>query len=726
MGDPKQEISRGQQPDDTREPRLLIQQGAATIGQPARPSKWTRGVELGALIAACLLLLWLNRGDRGPEPLPGAFLGPAWSFAATFAAVWLAPGYVLCRLARAPWSGGWLQLLALSFGLGLAWLSVPATVVLLVGTRMDVLAGLVTSLNCALVLSYGVTRWKGGRARAVADEGSVAGAGLWLPVAAAAALAHLLAVSARRPRFSFGSDEWILMRVIRYFLEAKPIADTFDFDVWDLVVALVIRLARVDLIEAYRMFLPPLLIVAASLAFLALAEALFRDRAIACFSYLVLALYAVSDMHTRGEGVGMGLLVRVMEDKYVACFVMVPLAQGAFVSFLRQGHTALLAVAAALSLAAILVFPLSLVWLGLTAGATCLAALVTGRLRARPRVLVWLALTLAAGSGLAWWLRSWRAAAYFRLFDPSWPFNAVLRGLSRKQLLILSPEDGWFMAHPALLSHPLMIAAVASVVCLIPRFGRCLRVQFLVCSTLVPLLVVYNPLTARLLGGWITPWMIHRVVWVVPVALTLGYALHGVLGRVQRRLGAAAARTRAAHGWHAMLWLAMIGVMSVLLSPRIGESWRALKARNRVGVTEGERELMQAIARDRQVGGHVLAPRGIGIRLPAWTSRLEPYPGLDVMRWGDPERLREWTAFYEASSVGEAEVALLRKRNIDFVITRTGSHRPGDPRAAGAVQDRVHGQGLLAVRMEAGTVDPGRDPVTSFDTRCGNLRGYSP
>jgi hypothetical protein len=649
-----------------------MQQGAVTIGQPAWPSKQT-GVELGALMAACLLLLWLNRGDRGPEPLHGAFLGPAWSFAATFAAVWLAPGYVLCRLAPASWNGGWLQVVALSFGVGLAWLCVPATVVLLVGTRMDVLAGMVTSLNCALMLLYGVTRWKAARGRAVANQGSVAAPGPWLRVAAAAALAHLLTVSARRPRFSFGSDEWIHMRAIRYFLEAKPIVSTFDFDVWGLLVALLIRLARVDLMEAYRAFLPPLLIVAASLAFIALAEALFHDRAVACFSYLVLALYAVSDMHTRGEGAGMGLLVRVVEDKYMASLVMVPLAQGAFVSFLRQGHAALLVLSAALSLAAVLVFPLSLVWLGLTAGATYVAALATGRVRARPRVLAALALTLAAGSGLAWWLRSWRASAYFELFDPSWPFSAVLRGLSSNQLLILSPEDGWFMAHPRLLSHPLMIAAVASVVCLIPRFGRCLGVQFLVCATLVPLLVVYNPVTASLLGRWITPWMIHRVVWVVPVALALGYVLHGLLAHVQRRLGVAAARTRPAHAWYAMLWLAAIGMMYFLLSPRIGESWRALKARNRVGVTDGERELMQAIGRDRQVGGHVLAPRGVGIRLPAWTSRLEPYPGLDEMRWGDAERLREWTAFYEASSIGDAEVALLRKRNIDYVITRTGT-----------------------------------------------------
>jgi hypothetical protein len=120
-------------------------------------------------------------------------------------------------------------------------------------------------------------------------------------------------------------------------------------------------------------------------------------------------------------------------------------------------------------------------------------------------------------------------------------------------------------------------------------------------------------------------------------------------------------------------WLLVLAALSGLLAPRMGESWRALKARNRVGVTDGERELMQAVSRDRTLAGQVLAPRGINIRLPAWTSRLKPYPALDEVRWGDPERLREWAAFYGAASIGEAEVALLRKRNIDYVITRTGT-----------------------------------------------------
>lgn len=643
-------------------------------------------------------------------------------------AAWLLPGYALCRLARGPWQHSAVQTAAFSFGLGLAWLALPAAVVLFVGAGIERLAVVVVALTGLLVLACAVRVLRADATRTLPPAQPPRPAGPWLAGAALVALAQLLAASSRRPRFSFGSDEWILMRAVRYFLEAKPIVHTWDFDVWGLVVALLVRLARADLMDAYRLYLPAVLIVASSLAFFALAEALFRDRGLAAFSYAILALYCLSDMQTRGEGAGMGLLVRAMEDKYVASFLAVPLTQAAFLGFLRGGGRSVLGIAAAISVLAVVLHPLSLVWLALSVGGTCVAGLATGRLRAA-RSPVWApaALFLGACVGLAWWLRSLRPTGYFNLTDPDWPFSAVLRGLSRNQLLILSLENGWYMAHPALLKHPLMIAAIASALILLPRFRRSLRVQFLVCSTLLPLLLVYNPLGARLLGAAITPWMVYRVLWVIPVALTLGCVLHGGLAALQRRLGGPAASAPPGRGRYAVAWLLVLAALSGLLGPRMGASWRALKARNRVGVTDGERELMQAVSRNRTVAGQVLAPRGLSIRLPAWTSRLQPYPTLDELRWGDPERLREWSAFYGASTIGEAEIALLRKRSIDYVITRTGTPVDVAIRALPGPFRMLYGgaeYSLYAWRPEQWA--RAREAVTSFDTPGGNLRGARP
>ena len=680
-----------------------------------RPSRAARLGEPALLAGSSLLLVWLNAGERGPEPLGGVVLGPAFSFALVVAAVWLVPGYLLTRLLDVA-GGGAIARLGFSFGLGIAWIAVPSAWVLLARGTIEVLAGAVTALNGLLAAAYLVARSR--RGDPAEPAGRVRPASVWIAAAGLAGFAYLQGLAARRPRFSFGSDEWILMRAIRYFLEARPIAATWDFDVWDLQIALLLRFARVDLLDAYRLYLPPVLILAASAAFLALADALFANRTVSWFSYLLFVLHAASDMRPRGSGLGMGLIVRLGEDRHAAWLILLPLAQAAFLGFLRDARATRLAAAAAIALAGVVVYPMVALWLALSAGATAVAALATRRVRLGRRALLLAGAGAAAAAVLAAWLRGQRASPYFELYAPEWPFNAVLRGLSRGQLLILSLEDGSYMAHPALLAHPLTIGGVLAALALLPRFRRSLAAQFVACSTLVPLALVYNPLTAPWLGHWITPWMLHRVPWMLPSALALGCVLHDGLLRVQRRMTAAEAEPAA--GRAAALWLALVALFASLLEPRTSASWRAVKARNRVGVAEGEKDLMHAIGRNGALAGRVLAPRGLSIRLPAWTSRLQPYPSLDDLRVATPDAVREWNAFYAAAAVGDAERAYLLRHGIDYVIAPAGTPVDAALRASPDAFKPLYtgpSYSLYALRKERWRAD---GAVTSFDTHPGN------
>jgi hypothetical protein len=212
--------------------------------------------------------------------------------------------------------------------------------------------------------------------------------------------------------------------------------------------------------------------------------------------------------------------------------------------------------------------------------------------------------------------------------------------------------------------------------------------------------------------------MVHRVVWVVPAALTLGFSLHGALAALQRRI---AERTTApATGRHAALWLGAAAACALALAPRASASWKAVKLRNRVGVSDGERDLMHAIGRDRTLAGRVLAPRAVAIRLPAWTSRLQPYPSLDELRVATPRAVRDWDAFYAADAIGEAEIATLQRQRIAYVIAPTGSAIAAALHSAPAAFKRVYegpAYALYAWRPERWTAGP---PVTSFDTPAGN------
>jgi hypothetical protein len=614
---------------------------------------------------AALLLGWGTLAGLAARPpaLPREGAAAWAALAAAVLGAWIAPGLVLWRLLGRP--GGALETAAFTFGLGLAFLLLMASAALALQANV---AALATAVIAASLLLLALDVARAGRRSPEAprpDSPPLLHVLLW-----SAVLAVLLLASAGAHGFTFGGDEWFYLRAARLFLEAPALSATMMFDAWTLVIALLVRLGGVDLVDGYRVLLPPFLIAGAVLAFLALARAVLRSWSAVTLALVLHALLCLSDMHTRGEGAGMALLARIAEDKYAGLLLAVPLAHAALLGFVRSGDRALLALFAGLSLAAVLLQPLALFWIGLPAAGVAAYVLKVRRGPPRGPTVAVLGGLVFCAVALAWALRALRPDEAFHLYNPGWPFNAQLLALSRRQLLILSLEKGWFMAHAALLSHPLTVAALLATVPLAARFRRSLSARFLVSAMVLPLLLAYNPLTATWLGGWIMPWMVHRLLWSLPVALVLARALHEALVHLERRLRG---RTVARPG--APSWLGAAALIAALLAPRIDRSLGALKARNRVFVTAGERELMRFVAGRPGLHGIVLAPRGVSMRLSAWTSRLLGCPGMDAVRspGEHAQMLEDCHDLLKARRVDEGYVTVLGRRGIGYVIAPTGS-----------------------------------------------------
>src|SRR5262245_25270040 len=295
-----------------------MQDPSADGEPPVRPSSW-RHVESVALLACVGLLLWLQ--SLPPMSLPDGFLGVAGlSLLLALAAGWLAPGYVLWRLSSRDGPHPWWEAIPFSFGLGLAWLLFPAGLVMLVQSDMATLSQAVRMANTVLGLGYvGLP----GRGRLPAPPRGHDGGpaekrpSVWLLTAALAAAGRALYVTTLRPyRFTGTGDEWIYMRSIRRFLEAARIHDPHEFDVWDVALGLVFRFSGLEVVGSYRRLLAPVLMLVALAAFLALAHRVFGELDRACTALTILLVYGLSDMYMRGEGAGMGLFVRIAEDKY--------------------------------------------------------------------------------------------------------------------------------------------------------------------------------------------------------------------------------------------------------------------------------------------------------------------------------------------------------------------------------------------------------------------------
>jgi len=635
--------------------------------------------EPAAVAAAWLLLLLLSRG--GALGFTGVLGLPWLSVAVAFAALCLGPGLALWRwlvggpLRHAP---------AWAAGLGLAWVLLACTACMAAGVTFAFTMATVVAANGVLAAAFVVERLRARDAEEAADP-APSRPTAWLVAAVALVMARLLDVGTRRlNRLTYGGDEWAFLRAVRVFVDGTTVADPHEFDAWDLAIALVVRLSRVEVFEAYRIHLPPLLVVAAALAFLVLAETLFLDRGLAWLALGVQGLYALSDMHTRGEGLGMALLVRVGEDKNVALLLALPLAQAAFLAVLRGRGRRHLVAFALLALAATVMQPFAVPWLAFTCGVTYLLALATGLVPRSPRLLAALAGLAALALAGAAALRALRPHAYFAVNDASWSFNPTLVELSFRQLLILSMQKGWYMAHPWLLTHPMMIAGLLASLLFVRELRVSLQAQWLVLGIWVPVLLVFDPLTAVLLGRVVTPWRLYRILWSMPVALVVAAALGLGLRRLEAALAPRWPAVARGGGARGPLAAAALALMALLLAPWMGEAGRALRARNRVLVKPSEKAFLHdldVLAARRGLSGTVLAPEGLSVRLPAWTLRLQALPGLIAIRDRDETLLGANAAFHEAAAIGPDQVALLRQRGIRYVITEKSSPVDGALRA---------------------------------------------
>ena len=653
-----------------------------------------------ALPVAWAILAWLARRPAGSAR---GVAGDALALGVALLAVWVLPGILIWRR-LAPPRRSRPEAAAFSFGLGLAFLLVLASAALLARSSVGALAVTVFAASAALLaadLSLPRRGSSGAPEAEARDRPRPTDVAAWV-----AALLALLSASASARGFTFGGDEWFNLRTARVFLEADALSTSVLFDAWALVIALLVRLSGADLVETYRVLLPPFLIAGGALAFLALARAVLRRWSAVSLALGLQALVCLSDMHTRGEGAGMALLARIAEDKYAGLMLAVPLALAALLGYVRTGARALLAMFAAFGLAAVLLQPLALFWIGLPAAAVAAYALQLRHRRLRWRDVAPLAAMALAALAVAFALRALRPPQAFQLYRPDWPFNELLLNLSQRQLLILSLEKGWFMAHAALISHPLTIAALLAALRLVPRFSRSLSARFLVAAMALPVLLAYNPLSATWLGGWIMPWMLHRLLWPLPVALVLAATLHEGLVALDRRL-----RGRRVVAPRAALWLGALAVTAVGLTPRIERSLRALKARNRVYVSAGERDLMRFVSGRPGLSGVVLAPRGVSVRLSAWTSQLWGCPGMDAVRSPSEHAalIDDCHDLLKATRVDEGFVTVLGRRGVRYLIAPTGSSLDRLLAPVAAFEPLYRGQeySLYAWRRERWPPPPG-------------------
>jgi tetratricopeptide (TPR) repeat protein len=292
--------------------------------------------------------------------------------------------------------------------------------------------------------------------------------------------------------------------------------------------AMLSRLVRIDAnaLEVYWSWLPLGLIPLTLGASYALAVSLGTGplaRAALVVTQLAL-VYAtlpyVFDRATSGSRwPATVLLFRTSQDKVFLAALLAPAAAMFAAEWLARGHRRWLAALLATGVACVLTHPLGLPFLAMVTVPFAVVSALAGSVSwQRAAALALLLLPLLA------WPLSQRAdeGAPTTLADDAG--FARREHLTRDSLRIASREDNRFTAHPSLVAHPLLVAGIICGVALLGFVRVRSDARYAFATTAAPLIMLYTPGIAPLAGLVVTPYLLWRFTWLLPIALSLAVA----------------------------------------------------------------------------------------------------------------------------------------------------------------------------------------------------------
>ena len=426
-------------------------------------------------------------------------------------------------------------------------------------------------------------------------------------------------------------DKWWYLAYVRSYLDAGALGfdepflgstsvnPRFAFNAWLSALAAWSQLARVDPLWLYERACPVLLVPIGVSAQLYFARALLRDERAAWLATLSTTLMWAG-------GSLLPVITRAPEDKLLSVAILAPALWGAVLNAVDAPVRAATLLVAAIAIASATVHPLSFA-LAVVVLAPFLVIRGWQKVRTRARIAA-IAGTLALASaypvmsGLA--AREYLEASGASSESVDHPVVRVHQGRDR----VIDLGDGVFLVDPRLLAHPIPIVALLSIFLLRRREAR--ERAFLLPAALVPLTIAFLPPIAMAAGAVVLPWMVHRVLWVIPFGALAAVGMSFV-----------AARWRIAD---ATLALTLVLVVAPWAANAIEARTRAERAALRL---PEDRELARALDTLR-----ALPPEAIVAASSELSERLPGLTGRHVLAASD----RATIVFSGSRAAGEARL----------------------------------------------------------------------
>lgn len=463
-------------------------------------------------------------------------------------------------------------------------------------------------------------------------------------------------------------DNWTYLRYIRLYLDGDfsnnvSLAGQAEelipraLNSWWILQACLVWLAGVDPVAWYTCYFPSIILIGSLLAFYGLGRQLFKTPNLALLLVLVQGVYLLSGVGSH-DWLGRGFFDRILEDKFLIALLILPVTIRLALIYLNSGGRGQWGAVVLSTLFLAGTHPIGIAQWGIIWSAfTAIELFWTRPRRTLYRLgLVYVPLGLTLLLPLAQrWLIQQGGTAFGYAGGTDVQFT-----LSQSRLWILSALKNHYLAHPQLIAHPLTVLAILLTPWLFLYLKQSQPARFLLASMAAPLLLLYTPWLTPLFGRVITPWMLWRIAWILPVPFILTFFLARLLAHLNRSV-----KVQFSNHYSALPPIMITLLLTGLLWPYITDGVRLLQSRPDYSIRVSQKDILKQVQAYVQPGEVILADSELNTYLPAYSARLRVF----TFRFsGPPENLEAVARFYRTRLVTEDVLNLLARWQVNYII----------------------------------------------------------
>ncbi|MFC1922355.1 tetratricopeptide repeat protein [Chloroflexota bacterium] len=449
--------------------------------------------------------------------------------------------------------------------------------------------------------------------------------------------------------------------------------------IWTYQNILVNRVSGVSPVD-YFMSTRPLLIILSFFALYTLLHQFFKKNRLALFMLSFWSIYILAT--TRIEGIGSNLITRIIQDKFLGWFVVVPILLVFFLWYLEGREWRFLAGFSVAAFGATLVHPITMTQFMILGGAFSILYLILNRSKKTVVSLSWLTLVIAFCLGILL-IQYFRYQGYFPIREAGLgdavEFGRIRMAVSRYRLWLL--DGGQYILHPSIVLQPIILLGYL----LLPAQFKDIRenngARLILSSMVILPILLFVPPLANLVGRLVTPYLLWRLAWPIETfaVLSIGWVVWQAVDQFDgliEKLSQQSAKFFSAAIGLIVIFIALLIARPNIVAGSVNLRERLSEAKNGPCVASAEATAyIDRIANDSPV--NVLASQSLNFCIPGFAplANVIEYRGLGTVNRlpideipASLQRVEDSHYFSDTDHVDDLFVEIIKRYDIDYVM----------------------------------------------------------